>query len=292
MVSFINRKGGVGKTSLTANVGALAALSGWRVLAIDLDSQANLGRDLGYKTRGLSDDGAGLRDAVLAGRPPEPLRGVRPNLDVIPAGEATNDLAAFLTSRLARGGREQLLALSRVLEPLSTEYDLVLTDCPPNADVVPDTVLLATHYVVIPTTCDDGSLDGLTLVAGKFRNARELNPDLELLGISLFNFGSQARRLTREVTEYIDGHLGKVAPILGPPIRFAQRPAKDMRNKGEVAYEYEERADSAEPWYKGGESFSQAGSSLAGDYQRLTQAFLSTFQSRQTAFGAEAPVGS
>jgi cellulose biosynthesis protein BcsQ len=294
MVSFLNRKGGVGKTSLTANVGALAALSGWRVLCIDLDSQANLGRDLGYRQRGLSDDGADLRDAVISRRPPVPIRDVRPNLDVIPAGEATDDLAAFLTSRLSRGGREQLLALSEVLEPLATEYDLILADCPPNADVVPDATLLATHYVVIPTTFDDGSLDGLTLVAGKFRNARELNPDLELLGISLFNFGSSARRLIKQVTDYVDSHLGPVAPILGPPVRLAQRPAADMRKRGEVAHEYEARAGTAEPWYKGGESFSEAGSSLAGDYQQLTRSFLSTFQARQTAYldGAETPATS
>jgi hypothetical protein len=67
-----------------------------------------------------------------------------------------------------------------------------------------------------------------------------------------------------------------------------------MRKRGEVAHEYEARAGIAEPWYKGGESFSEAGSSLAGDYQQLTRSFLSTFQARQTAYldGAETPATS
>ena len=57
-----NGKGGVLKTSLTANVAGLAATSGWRVLAVDLDPQGNLATDLGVLAE--SDGGAGLLDAV------------------------------------------------------------------------------------------------------------------------------------------------------------------------------------------------------------------------------------
>ncbi len=57
-ILVLNGKGGVGKTSLTANLAGLAALSGWRVLAVDLDPQGNLGRDLGYL--GDADDGQTL----------------------------------------------------------------------------------------------------------------------------------------------------------------------------------------------------------------------------------------
>jgi hypothetical protein len=57
-LAVTNAKGGVGKTSITANVAAAAALGGWRTLAVDLDAQGNLARDLGYRER--SDEGRAL----------------------------------------------------------------------------------------------------------------------------------------------------------------------------------------------------------------------------------------
>src|SRR5690606_31484991 len=83
-VAVVNSKGGVGKTSIVANVAATAALGGWRTLAIDLDPQGNLARDLGYRDR--SDDGCGLLEAVMTASPVRPLTGVRPGLDVVAGG--------------------------------------------------------------------------------------------------------------------------------------------------------------------------------------------------------------
>src|SRR5437764_8878927 len=98
-VAIANGKGGVGKTSITANVAGTAALSGWKVLTVDLDGQGNLGNDLGYNQRGLSDEGRGMVRAVVSGDPLEPLVGVRENLDAVPGGEAVDELVAILTTR-------------------------------------------------------------------------------------------------------------------------------------------------------------------------------------------------
>lgn len=86
-------KGGVGKTSLTANVAGLAALAGHRVLAVDLDQQGNLARDLGYEPG----DGERLLQAVVAGQPVPVVPNVRPGLDVVPGGPATGDLLVLLS---------------------------------------------------------------------------------------------------------------------------------------------------------------------------------------------------
>src|SRR4051794_23157663 len=111
-VAVINGKGGVGKTSVTANLAGLYAAAGYRVCAIDLDPQGNLGNDLGYLAAGLADGGAGLHAAAVTGVAPTPLVGVRPNLDVVPGGEQLHDLAAVLQSRRlsGRGGVESLTA--------------------------------------------------------------------------------------------------------------------------------------------------------------------------------------
>jgi len=105
-IAVLNGKGGVGKTSLTANLSGLFADAGYRVLAIDLDPQGNLGNDLGYLGAGLGDGGAGLVVAGSTGVAPIILRDVRPRLDVVVGGESLHDLAAVLQSRRmsARGG--------------------------------------------------------------------------------------------------------------------------------------------------------------------------------------------
>lgn len=90
-ILVMNGKGGVGKTSLVANLSAVAAAGGWRVLAIDIDPQGNLARDLGVLEP--SDGGCNLREAALARELLQPLRNVRPNLDLAPGGE---HLAALL----------------------------------------------------------------------------------------------------------------------------------------------------------------------------------------------------
>src|SRR5437667_7385914 len=90
-VMVSNGKGGVLKTSLAANLSGLAAASGWRVLAVDLDPQGNLAGDLGVLDR--SDGGAGLFAAVAEHTPLEPLRAVRPGLDLVAGGPRTADLA-------------------------------------------------------------------------------------------------------------------------------------------------------------------------------------------------------
>ncbi len=104
-----NGKGGVGKTSLVANLTGLAVKSGWSVLAIDLDPQGNLARDLGYLDR--SDGGQGLLAAVLLDRELAVVQGVRPfggtgagRLDAAAGGPQVARLSDQLGIEVARSG--------------------------------------------------------------------------------------------------------------------------------------------------------------------------------------------
>src|SRR5512135_2739961 len=91
-IAVMNGKGGTLKTSITANVGGLAAAGGYRVLLTDLDPQGNLARDLGYGPR--SDGGTGLLMAMYHGSEPPRLQ-VRENLDVVPGGARLSDWAGI-----------------------------------------------------------------------------------------------------------------------------------------------------------------------------------------------------
>ena len=93
-IAFANGKGGVGKTSLSANCGGLAAAGGWRVLILDLDPQGNLARDLGYDVA----DGQDLLNALITGTEPPLLKDVRPGLDVVPGGPTLADIQGLMFS--------------------------------------------------------------------------------------------------------------------------------------------------------------------------------------------------
>lgn len=283
---FGNGKGGVGKTSIAANVAGLAARSGWKVLTIDLDPQGNLGSDLGYKQQGLSDDGEGLLQALVTGRPVSPIVGVRPHLDSIAAGASTSDVWAVISTR--RSVDPQTISdLARVLDPISRAYDLVVIDSPPAGGVAVDAALAASRWLVIPVKFDDGSIDGLELMARQFGAARStVNPDLELLGVALFDFSTAGTVIRREVRAQLTAELGGAAPVLKSVIRRAERAAYDMRRSGLLAYEYQAKATESSERIsvadrirrsRAGqpvEQFSSAAGGLAEDYAKLATELL------------------
>src|SRR3546814_11051862 len=132
VITFATGKGGTGKTSCAANVAGLAAQAGWRTLLIDLDSQANLGHDLGFSEAEGADNGAHLVNTLVTGGTLTPvLAGVRPNLDVIPGGSKLDDLEDLVLGRQRRGGDGRIL-LREDLAGLAQEYDLTTIDPPPS----------------------------------------------------------------------------------------------------------------------------------------------------------------
>jgi len=290
-IAFANGKGGVGKTSVTANVAGIAALSGWRVLTVDLDPQGNLGNDLGYAQTGDSDQGAGLMAAIREGAELEPLRDVRPGLDAVPGGDLMDGLMAVLVPRLLDESAPAT-AIADVLAPLARDYDLVLLDCPPAGGVLLEAILIATRFLVIPTKRDLGSLHGLVRVARCFASVRSHdNPYLEVLGVALFDFALQDTRMLADTRERLVRNLAGAAPVFGTVIRNARKASADMRRDGLLAFEYEAaaarllEAGVAErvwerPYRPSVNGFSKTASGLADDYQHLTREILAAFAER------------
>ncbi len=287
IIAVGNAKGGVGKTSIVANVAGIAALAGWRVLAIDLDPQGNLGTDLGYHAQPGNDEGESLRGAVLEATPVHLLRDVRPGLDVVPGGPA---FAEAITSLASSPG-----TLARTIDPLAENYDLVIIDCPPAGGPIVDAAMIASKWLVCPVRADMASLDGVQLMARRFGPIRQsLNPELELLGVVLFDFARNATAILRDVRATLEADLGGVAPILPGPIRRSERSAFDMRRMGLLAHEYEERFVEAErvpladriAASRSGEAaprYSASAPGLAADYLNLANAILQRVNDHEPA---------
>jgi chromosome partitioning protein len=292
-IEILNGKGGVGKTSLTAAVGALAAASGWKVLIVDLDPQGNMAREFGYSD--ISDLGDSLHKAVFLGQPLSVLEDIRPNLSIVPGGPQTSVMADQLLIESMRSPQSAYEKFGLVLERAAAPFDLVLFDCPPGQHTLHAMISSVAHYVLVPTIGDAASTDGLATVLAQITQSRAgVNPHLELLGVAVMFMPTTSKIVDREVRKDLADLLGPGVHIFKPSIRHAHKAAIDTRARGIQALEYEAlkiTSDKAHPWYealrtgKKAPRFSSAASGLASDYQKITEQVLAAFTQRQTELG-------
>jgi chromosome partitioning protein len=179
IIAITNQKGGVGKTTTTANAGVLLARDERRVLLVDADPQFALTRQLGIEERSL---GVNLVD-VLAGRASAEdaiVTGVHP-VDMIASGR---ELAGIELSLVGELGRE--LFLRDALAPVLDGYDDVLIDTPPNLGLLTVNALVLAEQVIAPVSAEDEeSLHGIReLQRTVGRLAQRLDrPALEIVAI-------------------------------------------------------------------------------------------------------------
>ncbi|MFR9753741.1 ParA family protein [Nocardia sp. 004] len=188
-----NRKGGVGKSSIVAAIAVLVAKAGKRVLVIDADPQGNCTqRDLGVRD---GDNGKSLAMAIQYGQVLEPVRDVRPGLDVIAGGNLLSLATTIITSS-SDHGIDPVANLSTSLTSLvDTEgYDLVLIDSAPGELQLLDVLLEIATWLIVPTKEDEASLDGAEKLAERYLRARKLGAIVELMGMVLFDCDPRATR--------------------------------------------------------------------------------------------------
>src|SRR2546423_967442 len=202
VIAVANQKGGVGKTTTTANLGASLALRGQRVLLVDLDPQGNLTSAFGL------DKGAErtVADSLLDRKVPLPIvnieNGEVSRLDVAPSSLALASAEAALMNKL---GRE--LRLRDQLTTVEREYTHVLIDTPPSLGLLTINALVASTRVIVPTEARFFSLQGLQMLEESIEEILYLNPRLKLLGIMLSKFDRRLRE-ERQVSEYLRKRWG------------------------------------------------------------------------------------
>lgn len=251
VISIVNQKGGVGKTTTAINLSASLAILDYKVLIIDTDPQANAGSGLGIDSKEVEHNvyaaltgNCSLEDCILSTE--------IPNLDIIPSHI---DLAGFELEIVNQVAREYIL--KEQIETLKDKYDFIFIDCSPSLGLMVINSIVASNSVLIPVQCEYFALEGIA----KLQNTvdiikKRLNTDLEMEGYVLTMYDGRTN-LSKMVVEDVRKYFGHLCfeTIVPRNVKLAEAPSygvpallmfsnekegefdiKFLENKGAISY--------------------------------------------------------
>jgi chromosome partitioning protein len=250
-LAIANHKGGVGKSTTAANLGASFADQGISTLLIDMDPQASLTQALGIEI----EDHYNLAGVMGDSKPGTvPMRStIKPVKDGLAIVPASLDLASTEIGLVNRLGRENVLKTA--LESVKG-YDMVIIDTPPSLSLLTVNALAAADYVIIPTLPQAADLRGLALITNTIDEIRQaINPRLAILGVLVTFY--EARLIHHgEAVELLRGwDLHLFETMIGRTVKAAEsagvgQPLVDYKPSNKRAIEYQQLGMEITQWLK------------------------------------------
>ncbi len=239
IISIVNQKGGVGKTTTAVNLAAGLGILGKRTLLIDIDPQGNSTSGYGISKRDTKLNSyhlltnAAKIDSVI-------IKTEFSNVDVIPSGM---DLAGAEIEMIDLDNRESVLKMA--IANVYNDYDYILLDCPPSLSLITLNALVASDRVLVPIQCEYYALEGLSQLMSTVRLVKQkYNPELELEGVLLTMFDGRLN-LTQQVVGEVKRFFPRkvFATVIPRTVRLSEAPSfgqpiqyYDKGNKGAIAY--------------------------------------------------------
>ncbi|MFA5872284.1 MAG: AAA family ATPase [Parcubacteria group bacterium] len=239
IISLVNQKGGVGKTTTAVNLSTSLAQSGKFVLLVDLDPQANATSGIGIDPRSIKKS---LYHSLVLGEHPSQfiVKTQTFGHSLLPS---SRDLAGASIELVNLENREY--RLYNVLRQIRTDFDYIIIDSPPSLGPLTINGLVASDEVIIPVQCEYYALEGLSQLLETINLVKDnLQPDLKVMGALLTMFDRRNRLSYQVVREVKDHFPGKVFDSVIPrSVRLAEAPSFgksifdfDIFSKGARAY--------------------------------------------------------
>ncbi len=197
IISIANNKGGVGKTTTTANLGKALSMEGYKVLLIDFDPQSNLTQNFDlkeYKGPSITEVFSGsaeIKDSIL---------NISDRLDIVPS----NKTLSTKEKEFQAEGITGYFRLKNVLKGLQGIYDIILIDTPPTLSTLTVNALISSSDIIIVVESQYFSIQGLETILGF------INEYTSLLNIELNILGMLVTKLNRtKLRTHISNAIGK-----------------------------------------------------------------------------------
>lgn len=238
IISIINQKGGVSKTTSTFNIAGNLALAGYKVLQIDIDPQGSLTIANGIEPESIEKS---MYDILVEGVDiTEIIYEINNNLHLAVSNLDLSVGEISLVNSLARE-----TTLKRALKNIKDEFDYILIDCPPNLGLLTINALTASDKVLIPVSTDYLALRGLDLLVQTIYKVKDnLNEDLEIIGIIATMYDSRTKH-SGEILEVLKNNEYNLLGIISQSVRvkdsvLASTPMEEFDPKHKVTGEYRE----------------------------------------------------
>ncbi|HEX8973899.1 MAG TPA: AAA family ATPase [Patescibacteria group bacterium] len=221
IISLINQKGGVGKTTTAINVATYLAAAGKSVLLVDLDPQGNASSGLGIDINNLQ---KGLYHTLIGAEHPRNviLRSREINHDIMPSSQ---DLAGAGVEMVHMDNRE--FKLYEVLRQIRTDYDYIIIDSPPSLGLLTINGLVASDAVLIPVQTEYYALEGLSQLLQTIELVQKhLQPNLKIMGAVLTMYDRRnrlSRQVVNEMRKHFPGHV--FDSVIPRSVRLAEAPS-------------------------------------------------------------------
>ncbi len=245
VISLVNQKGGVGKTTTSINLSASLAVLGKKVLLIDLDPQGNTTTGVGIN-KGEIDKS--IYD-VLIGECKVTEAMIKTKYKKLYVLPATINLAGLDTELLEKSrienGFKKGEQLKNSLIDIKDSFDYVIIDCPPSLGLITTNALTASNSVIIPVQCEFFALEGITQLLKTIMLAQKsLNPTLDIEGVLLTMLDSRTNLGFEVVDDIRKFFKEKVYNTIIPRlVRLTEAPshgepiiAYDPKSRGSEAY--------------------------------------------------------
>ena len=245
IVSMLNQKGGVGKTTTSVNLATALALRGYKVLVLDMDPQGNASSALGSDSK---------KPTIY-----QCLCGQSSLSEAIQQGELENLFFVSSNAHLSAleveiiGKTSWEYRLKTILQPYVKDYRYIFIDCPPSLGPLTVNVLVASKSFIIPLQCEYYALEGLSQLRETVRRIRKnFNPHLELKGILLTMF-DQRNSLSHQIAAEVRKHFNKKVfqTVIPRNIRLSEAPGF-----GKSIFQYDPRSSGARQYFNLSEEFS------------------------------------